>query len=146
VLPAGSGDSAEDRPGLQVSLPFSKQVRDVYLHGNVAATWIQGVQLAGGARKDLTSPLVAGSVIWRMRPMLNLLLEAVFESDATLEQQERVGHQSRTTISPGFRRGWNIGAKQLVVGAALPVTIESDAADTGLFAYFSYELPFRKQP
>jgi len=47
------------------------------------------------------------------------------------------------TVSPGFRRGWNFGEHQLVIGAAAPVTRASGATDVALLTYFSYELPFR---
>ena len=49
------------------------------------------------------------------------------------------------TISPGFRGGWNAGDTQTIVGMAIPIALEKDQdADAGLFAYFSYELPFNK--
>jgi hypothetical protein len=63
--------------------------------------------------------------------MFHLMLEAV-----------AVVHQS-TTISPGFRRGWNIGERQIVIGAAVPITRANGGSTTALLTYFSYELPFR---
>ena len=49
-------------------------------------------------------------------------------------------------MSPGFRRGWNFGDKQLVIGLALPVTWIDGRSSPALLTYFSYELPFRRQP
>jgi hypothetical protein len=37
-----------------------------------------------------------------------------------------------------------MGDRQLIVGVAVPVTFATDDHDTGIFGYFSYELPFRR--
>lgn len=108
--------------GLQINVPASKQFGNLYVHGNGGGTWIHDV--------DWT-PHVGGSGIWRVSPMLNLLLEAVAD----------VGQS--VTVSPGFRRGWNVGEKQIVVGAAVPFTREDGNWTAALLTYFSYELPFR---
>jgi hypothetical protein len=108
--------------GLQVNGPISKQFGDLYLHANAGWTWLPD-------RERVTH--VAGSGIWRVTPMFNLMLEAVAELNLT------------TTLSPGFRRGWNVGDRQWVVGAAAPITRASGATTVALLTYLSYELPFR---
>src|SRR5204863_7185946 len=108
--------------GLQINVPVSKQLGDLYVHANGGGTWIND---AGW------TPHVAGSGIWRVSPMLNLMLEAVVD----------VGQA--VTVAPGFRRGWNIGEKQIVVGAAVPLTRADGSGTAALLTYFSYELPFR---
>lgn len=108
--------------GLQVNGPISKQFGDVYLHANAGWTWLPDVERVTH---------MAGSGIWRVTPMFNLMLEAVVEFNQA------------TTLSPGFRRGWNLGDRQLVVGAATPITRASGATTAALLTYFSYELPFR---
>lgn len=108
--------------GLQVNIPLSKQFGNLYVHANGGGTWINDV--------DWT-PHVAGSGIWRLSPMFNLMLEALAE----------IGQS--TTISPGVRRAWNVGEKQIVVGAAVPLTRADGNGTAALFTYFSYELPFR---
>jgi hypothetical protein len=107
--------------GLQLNGPVSKQFGDVYLHANAGWTWLPDVE---------RTTHVAGSGIWRVTPMFNLMLEIVVE----LEES--------ATMSPGFRRGWNIGDRQVVVGAAVPLT-RGGATTAALLTYFSYELPFR---
>ena len=62
-----------------------------------------------------TSPAAASGA---STPMLNLMLEAVVE-----RRSESV------TVSPGFRRGWNSAIKQLVIGLAVPVTLDRWAVD-----------------
>jgi hypothetical protein len=108
--------------GLDMNLPVSKQFGDFYLHVNAGYTWLPDVQ---------RTVRLAGSGIWRVQPMFNLLLEGVTELDESL------------TVSPGFRLGWNLGEHQIVVGAAVPVTRADSRWTAALLTYFSYELPFR---
>lgn len=124
VLPTG-GQRTGDTTGFDLNLPVSKQFGNVYVHGNLGYTWVPDVQ---------RTTHVAGSGIWRLAPMLNLMLEAVVD----------VGES--VTLSPGFRRGFNFGEKQLVLGVAVPVTRADGRSTAALLTYFSYELPFRQQP
>ena len=63
-------------------------------------------------------------------PMFNLMLEAFSALDRS------------TTVAPGFRRGWNVGDRQVVVGAAVPLPHVGGTTTAALLTYFSYELPF----
>jgi hypothetical protein len=79
-----------------------------------------------------------------VRPMLNVMLESVLLFEEAVDN----GTTSRETIftlSPGARRGWNLGDQQIVLGAALPITWVGGDTQTGVFLYFSYELPFKSQ-
>jgi DtxR family Mn-dependent transcriptional regulator len=152
VVPTGSPDKGfgDGSPGLQFNLPFSKQVNDWYLHWNGGLTWLPRAlgdfdATSDGRRERVTlvSPFLAGSAIYRLEPMLNLMLESVILFD----QSAVPGGTTRATtftLSPGFRGGWNIGDAQLVTGFALPVSWTDGARDTGAFLYLSYELPFKK--
>jgi hypothetical protein len=124
ILPTGSEADGlgGGTTGMQLNLPLSKQFGNFYVHANAGYTWLPGVQ---------HTTLVAGSVIWRVAPMLNLLLEGVEAFDESV------------TLSPGFRRGWNFGERQLVIGAAAPVTRVDGRWTAALLTYLSYELPFR---
>ena len=124
ILPTGreSAGLGDGTAGLQVSVPVSKQFGNLYVHANIGYTWLPAVR---------QTELVAGSGIWRVSPMLNLLLESVVEL-----------HDS-ATISPGIRRGWNFGDRQVVIGVAAPMTREHKRATAALLTYFSIELPFR---
>jgi len=152
VIP--SGDSAKGLGGgswgLQANLPFSKQRDDWYFHWNAGLTWLGdvadvqvGSDVTSTRRAMLTSPFVAASAIYRLRPMFHLMLESVVLWEELLAP---LGSRRETTftLSPGFRGGWNIGEKQVVAGFALPISWTEGESDTGAFFYFSYELPFRK--
>ena len=124
ILPTGreADGLGSGTAGLQISVPASKQFGDFYLHANAGYTWLPDVQ---------RTTLVAGSGIWRVAPMFNLMLEGVVELGESM------------TLSPGFRRGWNFGDHQLVIGVAAPITRAGGRSTAALLTYFSYELPFR---
>ena len=144
ILP--TGDTArglgDGGVGWEINLPFSKQVRDLYLHWNAGFTHRP---LAGVSEEfNLMTPRLAVSGIWRVRPMLNLMLESIYEwaevSDGFATQRDYA-----MVLIPGFRTGWNIGDEtQVILGLGVPVTFVSGTADAGVFGYFSYELPFRR--
>jgi hypothetical protein len=109
--------------GLQLSIPASKHFGNLYFHVNGGATWLADADWI---------PLVGSSVIWRAAPMWNFMFEVVGEPGRSL------------TLSPGLRRGWNVRRGQLVIGAAVPITRETDhSATTAFLTYFSYETKFR---
>jgi DtxR family transcriptional regulator, Mn-dependent transcriptional regulator len=129
--------------GLQFNLPFSKQMNDWYWHWNAGLTWLPQADVDDTREENLASPFVAGSAIYRLRPMFNLMLESVLLS------AERIGdadtrRETFFTISPGARGGWNLGDHQLILGLAIPITWGADETDAGAFIYASYELPFRR--
>jgi DtxR family transcriptional regulator, Mn-dependent transcriptional regulator len=141
IVPSGRPAAGGGEGGLQINLPFSKQRHDFYFHWNGGFTW-----LPRGAHADLVSPMVAGSAIYRVRPMINLMLESVLSFNAAETEPGRVERTRTVTISPGVRGGWNVAKDtQIVVGAAVPVTRAAGETSVGIFGYFSYELPFTKR-
>jgi hypothetical protein len=142
ILPTASSGSADQSAGLQVNLPFSKQTGDVYWHWNAGLTWLPSAGDGEDAR-SLENPFFAGSVIVRLRPMLNAMLESL----VLLREEPVPGGTTRDksfTLSPGVRGGWNIGDSQLILGFAVPVTWNDGDQDAAAFFYASYELPFKK--
>ena len=144
ILPTGLDSPL--RWGAQLNLPVSKQFGDLYLHAN-AGTTIEGIKHPAGESLTLVSPQLAGSVIWRTLPMVHLMVESVagFEQSAAALCCET----ERTTtwlVSPGVRAARNLGSQQLVLAAAVPITLSGPKGDASFLVYFSYELPFRKTP
>ena len=139
ILPTATG--GDDSTGLQFNLPFSKQQQDLFFHWNAGLTW-----LPRGQNADLASPFLSGSGIYRLRPMLNLMLESVVAAQAADDGTGIVDRSGVFTVSPGFRGGWNLKAHdaQIVIGAAVPVTRADGETSAGVFGYFSYELRFGK--
>ena len=140
IIPSGRAISGGGDGGLQLNAPFSKQRDDFYFHWNAGLTW-----QPRGERHDLTSPFLAGSTIYRLRPMFNLMLESVLVWDAGEVLPDVVEHTRAFTLSPGVRGGWTLAKDtQLILGAAIPITWASGETSTGVFGYVSYELPFVK--
>jgi DtxR family Mn-dependent transcriptional regulator len=138
--------------GLQVNLPVSKQVRDFYFHGNAGLSWrpsadsdvFPSATLVPAPDVTLVTPFVGGSMIYRLRPMLNLMLESVFAWQDDVVAPGRSERAFGSLLSPGVRGGWNWGERQIIVGAALPIVWGDDATDVGIFTYFSFEGPVWK--
>lgn len=133
--------------GLQVNLPFSRQVNDWYVHWNGGFTWLPGVKTSGDDEDDkvtLASPHLAASVIWRARPMIHLMLESTITWEQSVSGIGMTTRERAFTFSPGVRAGWNVADRQIVLGLAIPATMSGGATNTGVFAYASYELPFRR--
>ncbi len=151
VIPTGdrvSGRGAEAW-GLQFNLPVSKHVQDWNLHWNGGLTWLPRARAAvrppGSPETSVTllSPFIAASAIYRLQPMFHLMLESVVSFDEAAVEAGTI-RETTTTLSPGFRTGWNVGDRQIVAGFAVPVSWTDGARDTGALLYLSYELPFRK--
>ncbi len=134
--------------GWQVNLPVSKQFGNLYVHANAGVTYSPGVHYEANPHTPpvtLVSPSVAASSIVRVRPMLNVMCEVVAVRNETLVSAGATRRLWTIIVSPGFRGGWNIASKQVIVGAALPVTFAAGTAlQPGVLGYFSYELPFRR--
>ena len=150
ILP--TGDSARGRgagsTGFQFNLPVSKQTGDFYWHANAGITWLPRAE-AGPAEmesatrnENLVSPFLAGSGIYRLRPMLHLMLESVILFDEVVSESGSA-RETAFALSPGLRAGANVGDHQIVIGVAVPMTWNG-GRDTGAFLYASYELPFRR--
>jgi DtxR family transcriptional regulator, Mn-dependent transcriptional regulator len=146
ILPTGNASRGlgGGNPGWEVNLPFSKQIGDLYVHWNAGFTHLPAAK-TDDAEYNLLTPRLAASGIWRVRPMLNLMLEAVVqwsEEVAVRSTQRRRG----ATVLPGLRTGWNIGDAQTIVGVGVPITFADGETTAGAFGYFSYELPFVGRP
>jgi DtxR family Mn-dependent transcriptional regulator len=140
IVPSGRPSLGGGDGGLQINLPFSKQHRDVAFHWNGGVTW-----LPRGERDDLVSPFLAGSAIYRLRPMLHLMLESLLSFDAGDSPLGKVDRTRAIVVSPGLRGGWTLAEDtQLILGAALPITRVGGDTSVGIFGYLSYELPYRK--
>jgi DtxR family transcriptional regulator, Mn-dependent transcriptional regulator len=128
--------------GMQINLPFSKQRNDFYFHWNGGFTWQHRAD-----RPNLVSPSFAASAIYRTAPMLNVMLESVLvllETEVAPGVTRQTDRSASFTLSPGVRGGWNLTEeKQIIIGAAVPITWSEGSTSAGIFGYFSYELPFK---
>ncbi len=140
ILPTGDApaDLGDARLGAQANLPLSKQWGDLYWHGNAGITYHPHV------RVDLWTPNLGASVIWRARPMVNLMLETVVLFQEVVLAPGVTDRETIWFLAPGLRSGWNLGDHQLVLGGAAAIGLTPAADDVSIFGYLSYELPFRR--
>ena len=145
VLPTGSVSRGlgNGNVGWELNLPFSRQMGDLYLHWNAGFTHFPSAKI-GDVERNLLTPRAAASGIWRLRPMFNVMVEAVVQWDEAIAG-DATDYVRRVTLLPGFRTGWNIGDVQAIVGMGMPVSFSDGGATAGIFGYFSYELPFAGQ-
>lgn len=142
IVPSGSTSTGLGNGsfGWEFNLPFSRQVGDLFFHWNAGMTHLPSARV-DGADYNLMTPRLAGSAIWRARPMFNLMFESVVEwEDGVVDGQ--TARDTVVTLLPGFRTGWDVGESQIVVGAGVPLTIRGNGDSAGVLFYFSYELPF----
>ena len=132
IAPTGNSASGLGQGGLgwQVNLPFSEQAGDTYLHWNVGFTQILSASDPGGDH-DVARAHVGASAIWRVHPMVNLMMETLVEGT------------DRVTVSPGVRFGWNRDDAQWVIGIAAPFVRQDGATAISGLGYLSYEFPFK---
>ncbi len=142
ILPTGSNSAL--RWGAQLNLPASKQFGDLYLHANAGAT-LEASKHSAGNDITLISPQLGASAIWRTLPMVHLMVESVasFAAVPTAVCCE-TEHSSTLIVSPGFRAARSFGTHQLVIAAAVPLTVTGPEDEAKVLVYLSYELPFRK--
>jgi hypothetical protein len=139
------------RVGLELNLPASRQLGDIFLHGNAGVRIYPQVEsnvfpspvgLQAPHDVSLVNPFLAGSAILRVRPMLHLMLESVVLFEERIVARAATTRDTAVIVSPGTRFGWNFGEHQLVLGAAVPFEYGSDETISGIFGYASWELPF----
>ena len=129
VLPTGSeaAGRGSGSVGLEGNLPLSYVVGEALaLHSNA------GFALEG--ESGTVDARLGASGILRVRPWVNLMLEALWGSD----QEDLV------FLNPGVRWAMNAGGDlQIVPGLAYTIALGPGGSDA-LFLYLSFEHPFRR--
>jgi hypothetical protein len=117
--------------GFGVTLPVSVALTPALVgHANAGVSHLPGTEADDGTRISRTDWLLGGSLVWLARPKLNLLVEAVRDTDAF-------------TVAPGLRGAIEVGNVQVVPGFAVPTTYEDGESDTSWLLYLSVEHSFR---
>ena len=147
ILPTGdeSKTLGSGEVGYQTNLALSKFAEPFYLHLNTGATFIPGVRRklltdSFSPRQDLLGFNFGFSTIYRIRPMLNLLFEFVAARDQEISDTGSKEETISLIFSPGIRYAINLpGDVQHVLGMGFPVPLSEEAADWGIFYYYSME-------
>jgi hypothetical protein len=143
VTPSGDADKdfGHDRLGYEVNLPFSKIVSNRWtVHFNAGGSVFPDVN-----DRDLVNYNLGGSAIYAVSSNFNLMLESVAFWEEDVDSERKVDRTVAALLSPGARYAFNVpSGAQLVVGFAVPIGLNSDSPDYGLFFYCSFEHPFTR--
>ena len=105
-------------------------------HTNLAIAFTPRARLSSGQRDDAHEYSIGQSVIFTRSSFIQPLVEAVY-SDGTFGEQ--------LIVSPGARAAFNFASGlQIVPGIALPIGVGSSSGEKGVFAYVSFEHPFKR--
>lgn len=146
VLPTGNEERGfgAGAPGLQVNLPVSVTLGSALVtHWNAGATHTPSARDGTGARAAVTGWNVGGSVIWLVRPAVNLLLEMAWGRTEAVVGPGQTAARETWVVNPGIRWAHDFrNGLQIVPGVAFPIGIGPSAGERALLLYLSLEHPF----
>jgi hypothetical protein len=147
LLPTGNSDEGRGAGavGFQTNIPLSVVVTpQVVTHWNAGATLTPSAKNLFGAEATTTSFSLGASAIWLVRPAFNLMLEALWLSEASVAGSGDTVRDELLFLNPGFRGALDLGNLQIVPGVAYTFDLSSDSDDDALFVYLSFEHPFKR--
>jgi hypothetical protein len=146
-----TGDEEEGRGagavGFQVNLPVTLVLSDkIVTHWNAGATATPSARSGLGDKATTTNFNLGASVIWLLRPSLNLLVETLWLSEESAIGDGVTSREESGVLSPGIRLAFDVaGDLQIVPGIAYTIGLTPDEAEDALFLYLSFEHPFKRQ-
>jgi hypothetical protein len=130
---------------MQLNLPVTVvATRRLVTHWNAGATFVPSAAAPSDAAAATTSFNLGAGVVWLLRPSLNLLLEAIWTSDAEAIGDGIAARSESAWVSPGVRWAFDAGAVQVVPGVAYVIGVGPSRGDESLFLYLSLEHSFSK--
>jgi hypothetical protein len=149
ILPTGNEDQGRGAGGfgVQANFPVSLVLSSgVVTHWNAGVTLIPSAQNSLGSRATTTGVNLGASIIWLLRPSVNLLVETVWLSEETVLAESITQREETAVLSPGIRAAFDLpGGLQVVPGVAYTVYLTPDEAEDEVFLYLSFEHPFKRQ-
>lgn len=149
VLPSGASRRGlgAGGAGLQFNLPFSAELpASLVTHSNAGATYTARARDASGSEAATVDVTLGQSVIWLVRPRLNLMLEAAWSRTQEIVGPGRTERGTELLLSPGLRGAIDLrSGLQIVPGLAFPIGLGPSRGERSVFVYLSLEHPFAKQ-
>lgn len=149
IIPTGNAkkDLGTGVVGYQFNLPASKRISNKFVcHANVGFTLLPNVESTGEDNliyHNTYSFLNSGvSAIWLMSYRTNFMLEVLYTLMHEAGTSSDMATNSQAFISPGFRHAFDLKKLQIVPGVAVPILLQNESAEFGLFFYLSFEHPF----
>jgi hypothetical protein len=148
LLPVG--DAAKGRgsggAGFQLAVPASIVLGGPFVaHLNAGLTLTPSAEGLTGERATTTGVSAGASLIWLARPRLNFMLESVWVRNQRVTGTRQVARDDSWFVSPGVRGAITVpGGLQVVPGLAWAIGAGPSSGSDFLFAYLSFEHPFRR--
>jgi hypothetical protein len=148
LLPTGDDELERGTGGLsfQANLPVT-----LVLSSRIVTNWNAGATVSPTARNPLgakataTSANLGASVIWLLKPSLNLLVETVWLRTESVVGEGQTAGEEFLFLNPGVRWAFNLaGDLQIVPGVAYTIALSPDSDEDALFLYLSFEHPFKR--
>ena len=149
LLPTGEEEEGRGAGavGFQGNFPLTLVLsNEIVTHWNAGATVVPSAHNAFGAEATTFSHNLGASLVWLVRPSLNLLVEALWLSEESVVGDGSTTREETTVLSPGIRMAFDLaGDLQIVPGIAYTIGLSPDASEDALFLYLSFEHPFKRQ-
>ena len=130
---------------VQLMLPASFALSHLAVHLNAGLTSAPRARDAQGDVASATSFVAGSSVIWLASSTFNVLVESVWNRNASVVGPDATLSSDHSTIAPGIRWAYNRAPDvQIVPGVAYAMGV-GPARDRSVFLYFSVEHPFQTQ-
>jgi hypothetical protein len=149
IVPTGNAkkDLGTGVFGYQFNLPASKRVSNSFVfHANAGYTLLPNVESTGSDNivyhHTYSFINFGASAIWLMTYRTNLMLEVLYNIIHEAGQSSEMVTYGQSIVSPGIRHAFDLKSLQIVPGIAVPILLQNNNAEFGLFVYLSFEHPF----
>ena len=149
ILPTGNAknDLGNGVFGYQFNLAASKRISNRFVcHANAGYTLLPNMETTGADNVIYhhTYSIVnfGASTIWLMTYRTNLMMEVLYNILHEAGESSDMVTYGQAIISPGIRHAFDLKSLQIVPGIALPIQIQNNNTEFGIFFYLSFEHPF----
>ena len=143
LLPTGKykKDLGRGTLGYQTNIPFSLELSDKWVtHWNLGATFTPHRRGPDGGKANTFDLNAGASIIYLLSENLNLMLEAVWNSNQSVEVNGARNTDRTFFINPGIRYAIDFkSGLQIVPGISFPIGAGPSRNEYGLFLYLSFE-------
>jgi len=145
LLPTGKSkkDLGRGSVGFQTNIPLSLELSDKWVtHWNMGATFTPNRKGPDGGKANTFDLNAGASIIYLLSENFNLMLEAVWNSNQSVEPNGTRKTDHTFFINPGIR--YSIDFKsglQIVPGIGFPIGVGPSRNEYGVFLYLSFEHP-----
>ena len=149
LLPTGrvKKDFGRGTLGYQTNIPLSLELSDKWVtHWNLGATFTPHRKGSDGGKANTFDLNAGASIIYLLSENLNLMLEAVWNSNQSVEADGKRKRDYTFFINPGVRYAIDFkSGLQIVPGVGFPIGVGPSRNEYGVFLYLSFEHPLFKQ-